>query len=120
MAVKTSTSRTNNSVNSPKSRYVQGGVTDRYPRRLGWWERRQILEDDTDIIITIRPSEDRRPDLIAHHMFGDWRLAWVVLQFNNIVDIETELRAGTEIRLPTQRRLMLDILNQSPGGNRVE
>jgi len=119
MAAKTSTSRTNNSVNNHKSRYTQGGLTDRYPNRLGWWERRDIPEDDTDITITVTPAEDRRPDLIAYNMYGQSVLAWVVLQFNNIVDIQTELKTGTEIRLPTQRRLMLDILNQSTGGKRA-
>jgi hypothetical protein len=119
MATKTSTTRTNNSVNNPKSRYTQGGLTDRYPRRLGWWERRSIPKDDTDITITIKSSEDRRPDLIAYNMYGQASLMWVVLQFNNVVDIETELRAGMEIRLPTQRRLMLDVMNRSTGGNKV-
>ena len=119
MAIKTSTSRTNNSANNHKSRYTQGGVVDRYPARLGWWERRTIPQDDTDITITITPSEDRRPDLISYHMYGQTALMWIVLQFNNIVDIETELTAGMEIRLPSQRRVMLDILNRSVGGNLV-
>jgi hypothetical protein len=86
---------------------------------LGWWERRIIPTDDTDMTITITPQEDRRPDLIAHNIYGQAALAWVVLQFNNIVDIETELTVGTEIRLPTERRLKLDILNKSTGGQRV-
>lgn len=119
MAVKTSTSRTNNSSNNHKSRYTQGGLTDRYPNRLGWWERREIPKDDSDITLIITSAEDRRPDLIAFNMYGQPGLMWVVLQFNNIVDVETELTTGTEIRLPTQRRLMMDVMNQSTGGNPV-
>lgn len=119
MAFKTSTTRTNNSTNNSKSRYVQGGLTDRHPRRVGWWERREIPKDDSDVTVVITPAEDRRPDLIAYNMYETASLAWLVLQFNNIVDPEVELRAGAEIRLPTQRRLHLDILNRSTGGRIV-
>lgn len=119
MAVKTSTTRTNNVTNITKSRYVQGGTTERFPRRVGWWERRELPKDDSDITLILLPDEDRRPDLVAYKMYGQTSLMWVVLQFNNIVDIETEFRTGVEIRLPTQRRLMLDLLTKSPGGQRV-
>ena len=114
MAVKLSTTTTNNSANNARSRYVQGGTTDRFARRLGWWERRVLVQDDTDLTVIVRPEEDRRPDIIAYNLYGYAHLAWVVLQFNNIVDIQTELKTGAELRLPTPRRLTLDIMNRSP------
>ena len=116
MATRLSTSRTNNAVLAKESRYVQGGLTDRYPTRLGWWERRALRKSDTDITIIVQPGEDRRPDLVAAKAYGKANLQWLVLQYNAIVDIETEFTAGTEIRLPNPRRLALDILTQQVGG----
>ena len=116
----TSTSRTNNAVELKESRYVQGGTTDRYRNRLGWWERKLFSYEDTDITITLLPSEAGRPDLVAARIYGKATLAWLVLQYNNIVDIETEFTTGTEIRLPSQRRVTLDVMTQPTGGNRVE
>ena len=109
--------RYKSSANNPSSRYTQGGTVDVYPTRLGWWERRKIEQDDRDIIITIRPDEDRRPDLIAFHVYERPYLAWVVLQYNNIVDPEVELVTGKTIRLPSLRRLSLDVLSRPVGGN---
>lgn len=117
----TSTPRTNNVVESKSSRYTQGGTTDRYQKRVGWWERKIFTQDDTDIIITILPDEDRRPDKVANRVYGrQGALQWLVLQYNNIVDIETEFRTGTDIRLPSARRVNLDIMTQPTGGDRVE
>lgn len=112
-------SRSKNSVGAPSSRYSKGGTTDVHPTRLGWWERREMNHDDSDLFITIQPNEDRRPDLIAYNVYKRANLAWVVLQFNNIVDVQTELTVGKTIRLPTLRRLTLDILSKSSSGNRV-
>jgi hypothetical protein len=104
---------------SPSSRYTQGGEVDVYATRVGWWEKRKIKQDDTDIFIEIQPHEEKRPDLIAHNVYRRAALGWVVLQYNNIVDIETELTVGKEIRLPTLRRLTLDVLSRPIGGNPV-
>lgn len=114
----TSTSRTNNSTELRESRYVQGGTTNRHPNRLGWWERKIFEQQDTDITVTILPNEVGRPDLMATRIYGKANLAWLVLQYNNIVDIETEFTVGKELRLPSVRRVTLDIMTQPTGGNR--
>lgn len=111
--------RTNSVVKARESRYTQGGLTDRYPTRVGWWERKELKKDDLDITVVIQPAEDRRPDLLAYRVYGKSNLQWLVLQYNAIVDIETEFTTGTEIRLPQPRRVSLDILNQPTGGNPV-
>ena len=72
------------SVNKKNSRYVQGGTTTTFPRRLGFWERLVMLRDDDDLFHTITNRQDRRPDVIASDIYGKPDLAWVVLQFNNI------------------------------------
>lgn len=112
--------RIKSAAKGPSSRYTQGGTTDVYPTRLGWWERRKVEQDDSDIVLTIRPDEDRRPDLIAFNVYERPHLGWVVLQYNSIVDTETELTIGKTIRLPSLRRLTLDILSRPVGGNIIE
>lgn len=104
------------SVNKRNSRYVQGGTTTTHPLRLGWWERIAMLPSDDDLFVTVSNRQDRRPDIIAADYYGRADLAWVVLQFNNIADIQLELAAGTDIRLPSQDRLFFDMLNRTTGG----
>lgn len=99
-----------------RSRFTQGGRTTEYPRRLGWWERRVLPQRDDDVFYTVTSQEATRPDIIAFNAFGDAGLAWLVLQYNNIVDNVTELTEGTEIRLPTRERVLLNILTGSVGG----
>lgn len=111
--------RTTISTDQRLSRYVQGGLTDKYNRRLGWWERFSLPESDDDILYVITSSEDKRPDLVAKRIYNQVRLTWLVLQYNNIVDIETEFRAGKELKLPTQQRVFTQITSQPVGGKLV-
>ena len=106
------------STNSAKSRYTQGGETEVFEQRLGWWERdlETLKEADNDLFVTIDSKYDRRPDLFAADYFGSALLMWVVLQFNNIVDINEEFLAGKTIRMPTQERALFDFLNKNTGG----
>ena len=104
------------STNKQNSRYVQGGTTTTFPLRLGWWNRLVMVTDDDDLFITISNRQDRRPDIIAADIYGKAELNWIVLQYNNIADINLELQAGTEIRLPTPDRVFFDMLNRPAGG----
>ncbi len=110
------TNRLPKSTDKRQSRYVQGGATDNFGTRLGWWERRTIQQRDDDIFRTISNQEARRPDLIAFNVYGSAELAWLVLQYNNIVDHIVELAEGKEIRLPPKQRVSLSILTGSTGG----
>jgi len=107
------------STDSRNSRYVQGGTTDIYNNRLGWWERRALERQDDDLRLVVRQTEGKRPDLISYRIYGKAIYAWLVLEYNNIVDPETELVPGKELFLPTQKRLILDIISKPPGGNIV-
>ncbi len=111
--------RETNSVEQSYSRYVQGGLTDRHNNRLGWWERRELPKRDDDNLLTVQPSEAGRPDLISRRAYSTERFAWLVLQYNSIVDVATELKAGARILMPNQLRLMVDVLNQTTGGKVV-
>lgn len=110
--------RETNSTEQQYSRYVQGGLTDKHTSRLGWWERREIPRDESDYKMIVRSNEASRPDKISFRAYGTDKYAWLVLQYNNIVD-QVELSPGKQILLPHQHRLMLDILNQSTGGKPV-
>ena len=112
-------SRVTNVTDSKNSRYVQGGVTDRYPTRIGWWEARNMPHQDDDVRYVVDKSTEGRPDLISFKIYGKAAFYWVILQYNNIVDLEQELIVGCELRAPRFNRLMLSILNQKPGGNPV-
>jgi len=108
-----------NSTENRNSRLVQGGLTDTFTNRLGWWERRPLRRSDDDFNIIILGHEAARPDLISHRVYGKALYAWLVLQYNNIVDPEVELASGMRIVLPTKSRLILDIITRSEGGNPV-
>ncbi len=98
MATKfSSTSRT-------KSRYSVGGVPEIFNNRLGWWERTIYTKSDDDIKFTITPRFSQRPDLIAYNVYQDTELEWLVLQYNNIVDVQEELSIGKVISLPSYSR----------------
>jgi len=110
-----------NSVESRQSRYVQGGETDVYEKRLGWWERDidTFAPDSSDLFLVIPPQYDRRPDRLAFDWYGRANLQWLVLQYNSIVDINEEFLAGKEIRLPDPSRVSLGFLNKKTGGQPV-
>lgn len=99
------------------SRYVQGGLTDVYPKRLGWWERREFNRDVSDIEYTIEAKYHNRPDKLSSDFYGTPFYQTFILQYNFILDDITEFIEGNTILLPTRQRVNLDIMNQSTGGN---
>ena len=108
------------STNNANSRYLQGGTTDIYPRRLGWWERTSIPKALDDIRVYVQPEEDGRPDLMAFRIYGNPKIDWIILQSNTIVDIEEEFITGKSFFIPSPERVQLDLLSSSPGGNVIE
>lgn len=116
----TRSNRTTNSVEVNNGRFVQGGLTDVYNNRLGWWERFPLERATDDIRFTITREFQFRPDLLAFRLYQKATLMWLVLQYNNIVDINTEFVVGKTLYLPTARRVQVNILNQTTGGNIIE
>lgn len=106
------------SVNNKLSRYVHGGDTTVLNNRLSWWERLDFenRQDDNDFFVTGKYVG--RPDLIAYDAWGKANLAWLVLQYNNIVDLTEELTEGTLLILPSQRRVVTGILIKQTGGKK--
>lgn len=108
-----------NSARNKFTRYVQGGNTTIFNNRLGWWERRKIPTHHSDQTFVVRGRYVHRPDLIAQQMYNRADLAWLVLQYNNIVDTIEELTEGTTLTLPTYNRVLMQILTQPIEGNSV-
>ena len=108
------------SVRKKNSRYVQGGVAEVGQRFIRWWERDVLPRDDvTDIAYTIEPVYAGNPDLIAFDMYNRNDLGWLVLQYNNIVDINTELAVGKTIILPTKDRVFYELITRPTPARRV-
>ena len=94
------------------SRYVQGGTTDIFEKRLGWWDRSIQPFNDDDDILTITAKYDQRPHLVAYDWYGERDLMWLVLEYNTILDVTVEFVVGTEIRLPKKARVFREMLNK--------
>lgn len=107
------------STNNSLTRYVQGGTTDVYQNRLGWWDGFTLTTSNDDITFILDPKYDKRPDLLAYDMYGKSTLMWLVLQYNSIVDINEEFISGATITLPTKSRVFSSILVYQAGGNPV-
>jgi hypothetical protein len=113
------TTQPTSSVEVPLSRYVQGGLTDVYPTRLGWWDGVTFTTASDDLKFVLQSRYHQRPDLLAYDTYGKSTLMWVVLQYNAIVDINEEFITGVPIILPSKSRLFSSILINQTGGSPV-
>lgn len=55
-----------------------------------------------DIVHTVTPIEQYRPEYIALNYYGDARLYWIILAANNLRD-RSELKDGMLISIPSKR-----------------
>lgn len=109
------------SMRKKNSRYLQGGTTDVYKERLGWWERRTDIPNNQfdDTVFTITKRYEHRPYLVAKIFLGREDLEWLVLQYNEIVDIMEEFVAGREIRIPSKSRVNFSITTKPTLSSKV-
>lgn len=63
--------------------------------------------NSTDMEHQVEPKEAFRPDIIAYNVYGDPRLAWVILSFNNMKDV-FELKAGMRIIIPSATTIYMN------------
>lgn len=99
------------------SRYVQGGTSTLSGNKVAWWERREMVAGDiNEERYTITSTTAGRPDLVANLFYGSTELEWVVLQYNNIVDILEEFVAGKSIRLPSRNFVHTNLITKPTGG----
>lgn len=100
------------SMNNKRGRYVYGGDTTVFPKRLGWWERDLsfMIRQIDDIMYEITPDVVGRPDKISYDVYKKNDLDWLILQYNNIVDPIEELYIGRILLMPSYKRAMFDII----------
>lgn len=48
----------------------------------------------------VRGHDEKRPDNIAHRVYGDWRLWWVILVANGIDLPYTDIEPGSILTIP--------------------
>jgi len=97
-----------NSIKNTGSRYVQGGTTESFPNRLGFWDRKIYTKSTSDILFTITPTYHLKPWLLASDIYGKATYQWLILQYNTILDDTTEFVTGAQIFLPTPQRVLLE------------
>lgn len=105
-----------NSTYTKNSRYIHGGSTEVDGKFLEWWDRKTFPKDDSDLYLTLKKTFEGRPDKLASVMYNDSSVWWLILQYNNILDINEEFVEGVELRLPTRERLEKDLLTGRSGG----
>lgn len=113
------TTQPTSSTDNPLTRYVQGGITDVYSNRLGWWDGFTASTAPDDQTFALDAKYNVRPDLLAYDLYGKSTLMWLVLWFNAIVDINEEFVTGATITVPSKSRVFSSILVQQTGGNPV-
>ena len=97
-------------------RYVRGGTTEVSERFLEWWERFDAQPDISDIAYVLEAKYVGRPDLLAYAFYGDTRLKWVIMQYNNIIDPEEELIEGKLLLIPVPDKVSEVYPAGKPGG----
>lgn len=103
------------SMRKKNSRLLQGGTTEVYKDRLGWYEKRTDVPKDQwdDIVFTITKKYEYKPWLVAQIFLDRADLEWLVLEYNDIVDIMEEFVVGREIRLPSRSRTNFSIITKA-------
>jgi len=100
-----------NSALKKNTRMTQGGDVELKEKRLGWWERYDFSKKHTDdITFVVEAKHQQRADKISAEVYGRDDLEWIILQYNNIVDINEEIIAGAVLRLPSVNRVKFEIL----------
>ena len=102
------------STNRKKSRLVQGGTPTTTDNKISWVERRNINQhaDQLEHKYKLTVVTVNRPDILANMFYGNTELEWVILQYNNIVDI-SDLNVGDEIAIPSVSYVNRMILNKT-------
>lgn len=96
-------------------RYVLGGDTSISDTALGWWEKREVAYDPSDLLYALEEKYVGRTDILAFAFYGDSALWWVIPQYNSILDPEEEMIMGKILLIPSMEK----INNTYRQGNKV-
>ena len=95
----------NSAFSEKNGRYVLGGDVSVSVSALGWWEKKEVLPDPSDLVYVLEEKYVGRPDLLAYAFYGETQLWWLILQFNNILDPELELVQGKVLLIPSLEKI---------------
>lgn len=95
----------NSTYNQLNGRYTRGGTTEVSDRFIEWWERHDFQYDISDLVYVLEEKYVGRPDLLAFAFYGDTRLKWVIMQYNDILDPAEELVAGKLLLMPSLEKV---------------
>jgi transcriptional regulator with XRE-family HTH domain len=82
---------------------------------------KDVKSSNTYIVISKLPKTyEKRQDLLAFDMYNRADYDWVILQYNNIVDIEEEFITGVSLILPSKLKVDIDIMSNTSRNINVE
>lgn len=91
------------SLDRANSRMLQGGTSDVQGNKISWWERKTFpITDTNETTYEITTVTAGRPDLVSYYFYSTTELEWVILQYNNIVDVKEEFILGKKIKIPSR------------------
>lgn len=91
--------------NQKNGRYILGGSTEVSAKFIEWWNKQVVPRDPSDVLYMLEAKYVGRLDLLAYTFYGDPGLIWIILQYNNILDPDTELIAGYPLLIPVQAKV---------------
>lgn len=97
------------SLDNPNCRLVRGGTIEKNGIFLGYWNKFTFPTDITDQKFTITLDYAFRPDKISYKLYGRDDFAWLILQYNSIVDINEEMRVGAVLMVPSYSRTIFNL-----------
>lgn len=104
------------SLQQRNARLLQGGKTDINGSKLGWWERKTPNTQE-HFVVEIDINTSKRPDLLSIQHYDTAAYDWIILQYNNIVDINEEFIVGNKVKMPTIAFIRAYILNSPVRGH---
>lgn len=106
---------TDSTYNVKNGRYARGGKTEVSSKFAEWWERAAVEHDISDTLYALEQKYVGRPDLLAYTFYGDSRLKWVIMQYNDVLDPD-ELIAGKLLLMPSPDKISITFPAAKPGG----
>jgi hypothetical protein len=95
----------NSAANQDNGRYTRGGNTEINNDKLGWWDKKIIQTDPSDIIYVMESKYEGRPDLLGFVFYNDTKLWWIICQYNGILDPMNELKEGKVLLIPSKTKV---------------
>lgn len=92
-----------NSLKRANSRILQGGESEVRGNKISWWNRKIFTGVDlNETVYEITNVTAGRPDLVAYEFYSTTELEWIILQYNNIIDVKEEFTLGKKIKVPSK------------------